>query len=76
MLVYTLITAQENMANGRKQNSICFSDSLSWLVEFVAKFLQFQPEVQQKFSQRTSGFVIECNESNILYLNFMTKTGS
>ena len=24
-------------------------DSLGWLVEFIAKFLQFQPEVQQKF---------------------------
>ena len=25
-------------------------DSLGWLVEFIAKFLQFQPEVQQEFS--------------------------
>ena len=25
-----------------------FRDSLSWLVEFIAKILQFQPEVQQK----------------------------
>ena len=25
-----------------------FRDSLGWLVEFIAKFLQFQPEVQQK----------------------------
>ena len=26
-----------------------FRDSLSWLVEFIVKFLQFQPKVQQKF---------------------------
>ena len=32
------------------------TDSLGWLVEFIAKFLQFQPEVEQKFfsCQRTS----------------------
>ena len=31
-----------------KVNKLC-RDSLSWLVEFIAKCLQFQPEVQQKF---------------------------
>ena len=28
--------------------SALFRDSLGWLVEFIMKFLQFQPEVQQK----------------------------
>ena len=27
------------------------SDSPGWLVEFIAKFLQFQPEAQQNFIQ-------------------------
>ena len=26
-----------------------FRDSLGWLVELIVKFLQFQPELQQKF---------------------------
>ena len=26
-----------------------FRDSLGWLVKFISKFLQFQPEVQQNF---------------------------
>ena len=43
---------------------LLFRDSLGWLVKFIVKFLQFQPEVQQKFSRSSLKFFKE------LLLNF------